>query len=122
MIKKSLGSLNNAIKYFFIDLLGGQSTRIQLLWFSTFSWATTHFYFGVILPLARELTTIYFSYYCLPFKPIDLNSPYAQSILNSMDIAFTGTVVAYVASNWKKYKEQANTSIKEDTKQVSEQV
>lgn len=117
MIKKSLGSLNSAIRYFFMDLLGGQSTRIQLLWFSTFSWATTHFYFGVILPWVREATLIYFAYYCLPFKPIDLNSPYAQSILNSMDIAFTGTVVAYVASKWNDYKSKGNISIKDDSGQ-----
>ena len=105
-IKRSFNGLRGALKYFFLELLGTQSTRIQLIWFSAFSWATTHLYFGALLPWMREFSIIYYRQNGIKSLPIDLNSPYAQTILNSTDMAFMAIVAGYVASSWNRYKQE----------------
>jgi len=108
-IKNGVGTIHGAIKYFFLELLGAQSVRIQLLWFTAFWWCFFHFYFGLVMPWVRELSCIYYRQNSmLNALAIDLNSTYATQILNSMDMAFAGTVISYVASNWKRYGPSAD--------------
>ncbi len=105
-IKSGFNSIKDALKYFFLELLGGQSTRIQLVWFSAFSWATAHLWYGITIPLVREVSIIYYRQNGIVALPVDMNSPYAQTILSSTDMAFTAIVVTYVISNYKRYGNQ----------------
>lgn len=103
-MRQKVLSLRVFLTAFFMDTMQLSSNRIKLIWFSAFTWATTHFWFGTILPIVREISIIYYRQNGINGTPINLDSPYAQSILNSTDMAFTGIVVAYVASNWSQYK------------------
>jgi membrane protein DedA with SNARE-associated domain len=97
-----MGSIQNAFKFFFTNLLQMQSSRLQLVWFTAFSWATSHLWFGICIPLIREISII--------ANPVNMDSAHASAIMNSMDIAFAGTVIAYIASSWKKYQNQTDSN------------
>ncbi len=119
-MKQRFSNVWAVVRYFFIDLLGTESVRIQLIWFTAFSWATTHLWFGVVLPFVREVSIIYYRQNGIVALPISLDSPYAQSILNSTDMAFTGVVVAYVASRWSAYKVTGQAEATEKSDSVEE--
>lgn len=101
----------DSIKSFFMNILQFASTRIQLIWFTSFCWATSHIYFGIIVPLVREVSIIFYRQNSIIAPAINMDSTHASAIMNSMDIAFAGTVLSYVASSWAKYKNQTDPNV-----------
>lgn len=120
-ISRGMTSTTEFVRYFLRDAMQLSSNRVKLIWFSAFSWAGAHLHYGIILPLVREVSIIYYRQNGISGTPIDLNSPYAQTILNSTDMAFTAIVVAYVASSWKRYSNETTaTNIAEKKSDKSE--
>lgn len=112
-IKSGVKSIKDAFNYFFLELLDGSSTRTQLVWLTAFSWCSAGIWFGIVLPLTREISIIFYRQNAILGKPIDLSSPYADQILNMLSLAFMGTVAAYVASKFPSYKVHGD-NIKKD--------
>ena len=86
------------------------SNRVKLIWFSAIIWALVHFWYGAMLPIAREVSIIYYRQNGINGLPINLDSPYAQTILNSTDMAFMAIVVAYCTTNYSRYKQESVAS------------
>jgi hypothetical protein len=113
-LQKYVGKIKDFMIFFFNDLLRVKSTRVQMIYFNAFAWTVAHIYFGFILPLVRELSILYFNIHRLPYSAINLDSPYAATVLGSTDAAFMGTVVVYVASKWNSYKDGSSDSDTQD--------
>ncbi len=111
IIKNTSNSIGKGLKFFFLDLINGRSTRIQLLYATFFCWATALFYFGIIFPFVREVSIIYYCYKGLSWPPINLSSEYATLIISTMSTAFLATVAAYIVSNKERYKTQLTSLI-----------
>ncbi len=109
-IQKGIVTISGFLKNFLIAGMQLSSNRVKLIWFSAFSWAATHIWYGVVLSVVRELSIIYYRQNAIVGNPISLDSVYAQSILNSTDMAFTAIVVGYIASSWKRYGTETNVS------------
>lgn len=104
IIRSSVKSIWSALRYFFIDLLDGTSTRSQLVWLTAFSWCSAGVWFGVVLPTVREISIIFYRQNSINAQPIDLSSPYTNEILQMLSLAFMGTVAAYVIGKYPSYK------------------
>ncbi len=114
-----MDSIKTASKYFFLELLDGSSTRVQLVWLTFFAWICGIIWFGMMVPIVRETSIIFYrqSHILQDGKiapAINLTSEYAGTILTMLSSAFLGTVISYVSSNWTMYKTQSNPPNKTD--------
>lgn len=107
-IKNSIDSIRGAFRFFFMNLFQMGSTRIQLIWLTFFCWMFGIIWFSTVLPIAREVSIIFYRQNGINGQPFNLDSPYADTILTMLGTAFMGNVIAYVSSNWTKYKESPN--------------
>lgn len=104
---KFIRDSKSALKHLFYNIIDGKSSRVQLVWATFSAWIFGIFYFATLVPIVRELSLIYYRQNSITAKAIDLDSPsYGTTILGMLGTAFMGTVVAYVASNWKTYAKQ----------------
>ncbi len=127
---KKMVAFRDWLSSFLMNSMNMSSNRVKLIWFSAFSWAGAHLWYGPVLSIAREWSKVYYKKHGMPILPadlFDLSSPYAQTILTSTDLAFTAIVVGYIASSWRKYgvqaeisKEVAEVEIKEKTDEICE--
>lgn len=107
-IRNSINDFKGAFKYFFMQLMQVQSTRIQLIWGTFFCWVMGLVWFSAVLPIVRECSIIFYRQNNIVGTPINLDSPYANTALTMLGTAFMGNVIGYVASNWSKYKDSPN--------------
>lgn len=110
-IKNSINSIRSALGYFFMSLIGMDSTRIQIIWVSAFAWMLANVWFGALVPLVRELSIIYYRQNEIHASPVNLDSVYASSILSMTQLAFMSAAIGYVASEWKNYQNKSSDSI-----------
>ncbi len=112
-MRHKINGIRSAFKMFFLDIIDMKSTRIQLLWGTFFAWFCGIVYFGMIVPIIRELSIIYYRQNSIVAVPINLDSPHASTILGMLGAAFMATVAGYIVSNLKTYaKQDPNYSLK----------
>lgn len=107
---KIVKGIGEGIRYFFMNLLDASSTRVQIVWMTFIAWMSATAWAMAVIPIAREVSIIFYRQNCINAVPVNLDSPYSGTVLTMTGTAFVLVVGGYIGSNLANYKAQAQTS------------
>lgn len=111
--QRSVDRGKSSFKLFVLEFLDLKSTRIQIVISTFLAWLSGIVYFGMIVPIVREISIIYYRQNSMKAEAVNLDSPHGSTVLGMLGAAFLSAVVGYITSNMATYKQQdPNYSLK----------